>query len=89
VEGAAVRFRELVLPTLRQQPGYEGAVALTTPAGQGLLMSFWADEEAATDGVRSGFYAEQVQKFMTFFKSPPGRETYDVVFAETPADTFA
>ena len=29
-------------------------------------------------GLASGHYAAQVAKFATFFRSPPGRETYDV-----------
>ena len=31
----------------------------------------------------SGYYAEQVRKFVTLFRSPPGRETYDVGIADT------
>ena len=33
----------------------------------------------------SGHYGEQVQKFVTLFRSPPGRETYEVGIADAPA----
>jgi hypothetical protein len=38
----------------------------------------------ATAGLRSGFYDAQVEKFVTLFRSPPGREGYDVVVADAP-----
>jgi hypothetical protein len=31
------------------------------------VLTFWADEKAADAGLASGYYAEQVQKFVTFF----------------------
>jgi hypothetical protein len=34
-------------------------------------------------GARS-FYDEQVEKFVTVYSAPPGREMYDVVLAEEP-----
>jgi heme-degrading monooxygenase HmoA len=49
------------------------------------VFTFWRDEEAAEAGLRSGYYAEQVAKFGTFYRSPPGRETYDVGIADAPA----
>ena len=86
---AIERFRELVLPGLHEQPGYEGALVLSNPDGTAMVVSLWTDEAAAAAAVEGGFYSEQIQKFVTVFNSPPGRETYDVVFAETPAGTFA
>ena len=53
--------------------------------GKGVVLTFWASDEDAEASLRSGFYAEQLQKFMTFFNSPPGREHYDVALADLPA----
>jgi heme-degrading monooxygenase HmoA len=80
-------YERSVLPALHEQPGYEGAYVLTTPQGKAVVLSFWEDDGAAAAGVASGFYAEQVEKFVTFFKSPPGREAYEVVIADAPAHT--
>jgi hypothetical protein len=74
-----------VLPALAEQDGYEGAYVLSTPDGKALVMTFWDGPEAADRGLASGFYAEQVEKFVTFYRASPGRETYDVVVAQTPA----
>lgn len=85
VERAVELFKESVLPVLREQDGYEGAYVLASPEGKALVVTFWASEEAAEANVASGYYAEQVEKFVTFFRAPPGRETYEVVVAEAPA----
>jgi heme-degrading monooxygenase HmoA len=82
----AVRlFEDSVLPVLREQDGYAGVYVLATPEGKALVMSFWDSSEAADAGLASGFYTAQVEKFVTTFKAPPGREQYDVLVADTPA----
>jgi heme-degrading monooxygenase HmoA len=86
--GDAVQlFRDSVLPALHEQPGYEGVYVLLSPEGQALVLTFWESEAAADAGLAGGrsFYREQVEKFVTIYASPPGRETYDVVLAEEPA----
>lgn len=80
-------FRRSVVPALHEQKGFEGVYVLLTSEGKALVLTFWTDEAAAEAGLRSGFYAEQVEKFVTVFKAEPGRETYDVVLAEVPALT--
>lgn len=81
---AVERFRATVVPALRAQDGYEGLYVLATPEGRALVMSFWRDERTADAGVAGGFYAEQVERFVTVFRAPPGREHYDVVIADAP-----
>jgi heme-degrading monooxygenase HmoA len=80
-------FRDSVVAALREQDGYEGCVVLVSKEGQALALTFWQDEEAADAGVKGGrsFYAEQIEKFVTIYRSPPGREAYDVVVADFPA----
>jgi len=82
---ALERFKEAVLPELRKQAGYKGLYVLSTPEGKGLLLSLWETEEAAEAGVGSGYYDEQVAKFITLLRQPPGRDHYQVVFAEAPS----
>ena len=50
------------------------------------MLTFWRDDEAADAGLAGGrsFYAEQVEKFVAIYRSPPGRETYDVLVADAP-----
>jgi heme-degrading monooxygenase HmoA len=84
MDSALELYRSSVMPALHAQDGYEGCYVLTTPEGKALVVTFWRDEDAADAGLTSGHYAEQVQKFVTLFRSPPGRETYEVGIAETP-----
>ena len=81
---ALERFRATVLPAARNREGYEGIYVLRTPEGKGLIMSLWATQEAAAAGVESGYYDEQVSRFVSVFRSPPGREHYEVAYAEPP-----
>jgi heme-degrading monooxygenase HmoA len=85
VSEALERFKELVLPELRKQPGFKGLQVLTTPEGKGMLLSFWESEASAMSGVQNGFYNEQVSKLMMFIKQPPGREHYEVIYSEGAA----
>ena len=41
VDDAADMFRAVVAPGLAEQEGYEGAVALVTPEGKGMIVTFW------------------------------------------------
>jgi len=77
-------YEQSVVPAMHEQDGYEGCYVLSTPEGKALVLSFWRDEEAAEASVATGFYNEQVEKFVTIYRAPPGRETYDVSLAEAP-----
>ena len=84
LDDALERFKELVVPEVRKQDGYEGMYVLRTPEGKGLIMSLWTNEEAAMAGVASGYYDEQIAKFVSMFRAPAGRDHYEVVLAEAP-----
>jgi heme-degrading monooxygenase HmoA len=86
IDDAVELFRESVVPALHEQRGYEGVYVLVSPQGQALVLTFWESEEAADAGLAGSrsFYSEQVEKFVTLFRAPPGRETYEVVLAEEP-----
>ncbi|MEE9401518.1 MAG: antibiotic biosynthesis monooxygenase [Dehalococcoidia bacterium] len=89
LDDALEQFKELIVPEARKQEGYEGMYVMRTAEGKGVIMSLWASEEAAAAGVTSGYYDEQVAKFMALFRAPAGREHYEVVFAEAPGMTRA
>jgi hypothetical protein len=75
-------FKEQVLPGLREQDGYEGVFVLTTPEGKGLVLTLWESEE---DAIAGDLYAAALPHFVTFFRAPPGRESYRVALGDTPA----
>jgi hypothetical protein len=85
MDDAVALYQNSVIPALHEQDGYEGCYVLTTPEGKAVVLTFWESERAADAGLASGYYAEQVEKFVTFFRAPLGRETYEVSLAEAPA----
>jgi heme-degrading monooxygenase HmoA len=87
VGDAVALFRASVVPALQEQEGFEGVYVLLSDEGKVLALTFWESEEAAEAGLAGGrsFYAEQIEKFVTIYRSPPGRETYRVVVADAPA----
>lgn len=89
VEDALHTYVQTVLPDVRQQPGYEGIYMLSTPEGRGLVMTLWASEEDAEASSPVGFYADVLEQFVTLFKSPPGRERYEVLYTEVPAPAIS
>ena len=82
LERALERFKAGVLPVLRQQPGYLGLCELHNAEGRGVLVSLWDTEQSASAGLASGYYDEQVRKFVTFYRQPPGREQFEVGILE-------
>ena len=86
IDEAVELFHESVIPALHEQPGFDGVYVLFSPEGQALVLTFWDTEEAAEAGIAGSrsFYREQVEKFVTVYSAPPGRETYDVLLAEAP-----
>jgi heme-degrading monooxygenase HmoA len=85
---AALKMYEVqVMPELKEQPGYRGALVLTTPEGKGVLVTFWETRENAEAGGDTGFYPATLERYMTLFRSPPGRERYEVALAELPLAT--
>jgi heme-degrading monooxygenase HmoA len=85
IAAAVEQFEERVLPQLREEDGYEGIVVLANPDGKAMLVSIWEDEYAAN--ASAGFASHALEEFVTMFRSPPGREGYDVVIAEMPGVT--
>jgi hypothetical protein len=83
VDEAVALFEDEVLPDLREQDGYEGVVVLANPDGKAMLVSVWETED---DAVASAEFARgALEQFVTLFRSPPGREQYEVMLAELPS----
>jgi hypothetical protein len=83
VDDALVLFEQGVMPGLRDQPGFLGVYAMTTPDGKALLMSFWETPQQAAS-VENPWYTGVLEEHMTIFRSPPGRQSYEVRIAEPP-----
>ena len=81
VDEALALFREEVVPVMREQEGYQGAYVLATTDGKAVLISFWETEEQAAE---TPFYSGLIAEFVTLFRAPPGRESYEVRFADAP-----
>lgn len=84
VNAALEQFKESVVPEMQKQEGYEGAYVMSTAEGKGLILSLWQDEQTAEASVKSGYYDDQVQKFVAMFRAPTGREHYEVIFVDFP-----
>jgi len=87
LDDALARFEEQVVPRLRAQDGFAGVYALTTPEGKAMLITFWDTAEQADTHPESGWYPAILQEFTTMFRSPPGRERYEVHVALAPSET--
>ena len=79
-------FKQVLIPALHEQDGYEGCYVLLSEEGKVLVLSFWESNEAARATRLSGFYQSQIEKMADFvvYRQGPGREAYEVVVAETP-----
>ena len=87
VDEAVAVFREQVLPSLEELDGYAGVAVLATPEGKGMIITAWDTEEAADEAAQ--FANTAVEDRITLFRSPPGREHYEVVLADMPAVAVA
>jgi heme-degrading monooxygenase HmoA len=79
--------RGSVVPALRDQEGYGGMYLLLTDDGKALAISLWTTEEAGEAGTVDSrpLYERQIEKFTAIYRASPGRETYRVALADTPA----
>ncbi len=84
---AVERFKEVLVPALQEQDGYEGCYVLLSDEGKVLVITFWSSEETAQATRASGFYQSQIDKLSDFvvYRSAPGREAYEVVVSDAAA----
>jgi heme-degrading monooxygenase HmoA len=80
IDEAAKLFEESVIPLCKNQKGYKGAYFLTDrKTGASIPITLWESEEDMLATESSHFFQEQLVKFMSFFKAPPIRETFEVI----------
>jgi heme-degrading monooxygenase HmoA len=83
IDEASKLFEKSVIPLCKDQKGYKGAYFLADrKTGNSIPLTMWESEEDMLATERSRFFQEQVIKFLSFFKSPPIREAYEVVFRD-------
>jgi hypothetical protein len=76
-EGFAV-VRDSVLPTIKEQHGFQGLMLLRDPiTGSATMVTLW-EAEADMEMSASGNYPTQVAKLQPFLARPPSRVIYEV-----------
>ena len=76
-------YEESVVPGAKTQKGYQGIYLFTDRStGKGYSISLWDSEEDAVANEQSGYYKEQVNKFIEYFAAPPVQEGYEVVIQD-------
>jgi heme-degrading monooxygenase HmoA len=76
-------YEESVVPGAKKQKGYQGIYLFTDRStGKGYSISLWDSEADAVANEQSGYYKEQVNRFMEYFAAPPVQEGYEVVIRD-------
>ena len=73
VHRAVELYRQEVVPALVEQDGFAGVIAMATPEGKGVVVTFWNTEEQADASQEGGFYADVLSRFVTFFRASHSR----------------
>jgi heme-degrading monooxygenase HmoA len=69
-----------VIPALKQQEGFEGALLLgDRKTGKGVSITMWASEENLNAGEQSGFTQKQIAKFSQLLKGTPTIEGLEIL----------
>ena len=84
MDAAVALFEVEVLPRLREQAGFVGVYVLANPDGKAMLVSFWETAASADVSAPDGWYPNVLDEYVTLFRSPPGRERYEVCLAVPP-----
>lgn len=79
IDEAIKFYQESVVPVAKSQRGFVAAYLLADrKRAKGVSITFWDSKENAVDNERSGYYLEQVTKFLTFFSAAPIGEDYEI-----------
>ena len=83
IDAALELYRASVIPGAARAGRLRGLLRPHDARGQGAGADvLGATRRPPMPGSRAATTREQVEKFVTFFRSPPGRETYDVGVAD-------
>jgi quinol monooxygenase YgiN len=73
-------IRNAVVPSLKEQPGFRGFVALVNrEAGKSIGYSTWETEQDLVASEASGSYQQQIAKLGAVLAMPPVREVHELV----------
>jgi quinol monooxygenase YgiN len=73
-------IRDAVVPSLKEQPGFKGFVALThAESGKTIGFSLWDSQAELTASEANGDYQRQIAKLGSVLAEPPAREIYEYV----------
>lgn len=75
-------FDESVIPAAEQEEGFMGALLLTRPDGEVLVIDLCDTLEHLRENEHNGFYQTQVAKFAEKITGRPSRRFYDVSVAK-------
>ena len=71
--------RDSIVPSLRQQEGFNGFVVLTShDTGKSIGYSMWETEADLAASETSGNFQAQIAKLGAVLAMPPARETYEL-----------
>ena len=80
---AARIYRDVVIPSAKEERGFRGALLLTDQStGEGVSISLWASEEDMHTSEASGFYHKKLGELDKLFISAPVRKHYEVSVQE-------
>ncbi len=83
VDEAIRLFRESVIPGCKTQGGFrEGYFLDDRGTGECVLITIWDTEKDMLASEESSFFQDQLIKFMPLFRTPPIRESYEIVVNE-------
>ena len=83
VDEAVQIFRDSVVPDAKQQPGFQGAMALVNrSANKTISITFWQTEAEAKASATGGYLQAQMNKFAPHLTKPPVVETFEVAVQE-------
>ncbi len=76
-------YRNSLAPAAKQQQGFKGLLGLVDRAtGRGISITLWETEADLKASETSGYYQQQLAKFVPLFSGPPDREVYEVIVQE-------
>ena len=79
VDEAIRIFNSAVRPAAQEQKGFKDAYFLVDREANRIIgFSLWETEADLSALATSGFYQDQIAKFVAVFAAPPEREVYEV-----------
>jgi quinol monooxygenase YgiN len=76
-------YRDSVVPGTRQQPGFQGVLAVVDrSANRAISITLWQTEAEAQASATGGHLQAQINKFASHLAAPPVVETFEVVVQE-------